>query len=476
MKSRTLASLLIVRQLVLLASVLVVIGVSQWLILRNILYQTVARTLSGSAGVLESFARHLLVKSHTLVSASALPAAKRTHHLYSVHSIHSILSRLKAPGTEIVVANAKGKVIVISPDLPKHTVLTPASSFYLWHGRVVITETLTHGKHLLGYLWMLSSVSSMNHILFEDTEIFGAVILAVIVLFAAMGVLSVRSALDPLRPVVASTLRIAGGEWGRTVPVPLEPQELRELSHAVNTMSVRIQESFAKERSISDQMRRFVADASHELRTPLTAINGFLGLLDNGDLNPEETAQGIRAMRRESQRMARMVNQLLTLSRLDAAPHHEFHIRPIDLGGWLTEIGPTLEALCPGHRLNIQPTPDTVTILADPDRLSEILFNLVDNAERHTPKGTSIHLEIGNSADSGWLMVRDHGLGFPEGAQDRVFHRFYRGDRARSGEGSGLGLSIVHALMAAQGGRAEAENVAPPGHGGMVTLYFPRPA
>ncbi|MCL4521935.1 MAG: hypothetical protein M1415_10255 [Firmicutes bacterium] len=217
MKSRTLASLLIVRQLILLASVLVVIGVSQWLILRNILYQTVARTLSGSAGVLESFARHLLVKSRTLESASVLPATKRTHHLYSAHSIHSILSRLKAPGTEIVVANAKGKVIVISPDLPKHTVLTPSSSFYLWHGRVVITETLRHGQHLLGYLWMLSSVSSMNHILFEDTEIFGAVIVAVIVLFAAMGVFSVRRALEPLRPVVASTLRIAGGEWGDRV-------------------------------------------------------------------------------------------------------------------------------------------------------------------------------------------------------------------------------------------------------------------
>ncbi len=466
MRTRTLASLLITRQLFLLASVLVVIGISQWLILRNVLYQTVAHTLNGSAGVLESFAHHILRQNRrSRLASPGLPSL-------SNHSGHDILSRLKAPGTEIVVANAHQHVILRSPDIPKTASPTPSSSFYLWHGRIVITETLTHGKHLLGYLWVMSSVSSMNHILVSDTGIFGAVSLLVIVLFAAMGVWSVRSALNPLRPVVAATLRIAGGEWGRTVPIPDQPEELKELSRAVNTLSVRIEEAFTKERTLADQMRRFVADASHELRTPLTALTGFLGLLDAGDLTPQETTQGLRAMRRESQRMARMVNQLLSLSRLDSPMETDFQVSVIPLNQWLKDVRPTLESLCQDHPLLLSFSDEPLHIIFDSDRLSEILFNLIENACRHTPAGTPIHVEMGRTGGEPWLAVRDEGPGFLPGSLPLVFHRFYRGDQSRSGGGSGLGLSITQSLMEALGGRAEARNVPPPGRGAVVCLFF----
>jgi two-component system OmpR family sensor kinase len=116
-----------------------------------------------------------------------------------------------------------------------------------------------------------------------------------------------------------------------------------------------------------------------------------------------------------------------------------------------------------------------VVVLADTDRLSEVLFNLVDNAQRHTPEGTPIPITVGQDPPYGWIRVSDEGPGFPPDALTRVFHRFYRGDRARSGTGSGLGLSIVQALVEAQGGHVSAENLEEPNHGAVVTLYFREP-
>ncbi len=477
MFSRRLGSLLIVRQLVLLATVLAIIGVSQWLILRNVLYQTIAHTLKASAGVLTSFARHVLIDR---LIAQNLPTTAPGVHILHITQVlnHRIFSHLKSPGTQVVVADMKGHVVLRSPGLPQHPPLTPSAEFYLWNHRVVITETLGRGKLALGHLWIMASVTAMKHILVADTEIFGLVCLAVLVMFAILGTWSVRNSLTPLGPVVDNTLKIASGDYGHTVPVPAQPTELRELSQAVNAMSIRIHQAFAKERAISEQMRRFIADASHELRTPLTAINGFLELIGTGELNSEETAHGLRAIRRESQRMARLVNQLLVLSRLDNAPQHHVQLAAVDIGHWIADLLPALSAMSAQHRLSvgedgIMPSRPPVIILADRDRLSEMLFNLVENAVRHTPPDTPIHIRWGTADDFGWIRVRDEGPGFPEDALDRVFHRFFRGDRARSGGGSGLGLSIVEGLVTAQGGRAEAGNVPPPGHGAMVTLYFP---
>ncbi len=461
----------------LLATVLAIIGVSQWLILRNVLYQTMAHTLKASAGVLTSFARRVLIDR--LISQNLPTTAPGVHILHITQVLnHRIFSHLKAPGTQIVVADLKGHVVLRSPGLPTTPPLTPSASFYLWNRRLVITEALGRGKLALGHLWIMASVTAMKHILIADTEIFGLVCLTVLVMFAILGTWSVRNSLTPLGPVVDNTLKIASGEYGHTVPVPTEPSELRELSQAVNTMSVRIHQAFAKERAISEQMRRFVADASHELRTPLTAINGFLELIGTGELSPAETSHGLKAIRRESQRMARLVNQLLALSRLDNAPQHQVQLAPIDVGQWIAELRPALAAIGPLHPLIVgeegaMPSPPAVEIFADRDRLSEMLLNLVDNAVRHTPPGTPIHIDWGTAHAFGWIRMRDEGPGFPEDALDRVFHRFFRGDRARSGGGSGLGLSIVEGLAKGQGGRAEAGNVPPPDHGAVVTLYFP---
>jgi two-component system OmpR family sensor kinase len=320
---------------------------------------------------------------------------------------------------------------------------------------------------------MMSSIRSSHQILLQDVEILAAVSALLLILFALLGMWSVKAAIAPLKPLVAGTLRIAQGDWGHTAPEPSQPVELRELSQAVNRMSLAIRAAFDKERAISEQMRRFVADASHELRTPLTAITGFLALLEGGELTPEETQRGLRAMRREGQRMTRLVHQLLTLSQLDTAPELKVHPVPLHLGAWIEESRPALEAVLGDHPLRVTGRPLPEPILADPDALSEILLNLLENARRFAPIHTPITVEYGSDATGVFLRVRDQGPGLGEDALARAFDRFYRSDPARTGGHSGLGLSIVLALVQAQGGKVEVANAAPPDHGAIFTLHFP---
>ncbi len=150
----------------------------------------------------------------------------------------------------------------------------------------------------------------------------------------------------------------------------------------------------------------------------------------------------------------------------------DFQVSVIPLNQWLKDVRPTLESLCQDHPLLLSFSDEPLHIIFDSDRLSEILFNLIENACRHTPAGTPIHVEMGRTGGEPWLAVRDEGPGFLPGSLPLVFHRFYRGDQSRSGGGSGLGLSITQSLMEALGGRAEARNVPPPSRGAVVCLFF----
>lgn len=456
MKSRRLGSLLVTRQLGLLAAVLAVVGFSQWFTLRSVLYETTAHTLKGTQMVLFPLVQHALKN----------PTSRR----YQI--LAHLMRRVKAPDTELVIANSKGTVLAASQTAPLARPPSTGGGYVLWRGRVVIESVIGRPSHPLGYLWMMSSIRSSHQILLQDVEILAAVSAVVLILFALLGTWSVKAAIAPLKPVVASTLRIARGDWGYTAPVPPQPVELRELSQAVNRMSLAIRAAFEKERAVSEQMRRFVADASHELRTPLTAITGFLALLEGGELDPEETQRGLRAMRREGQRMTRLVHQLLTLSRLDTAPELQVHPAPLDLSDWLEESRPALEAVLGNHPLRVVGPSPPEPVYTDPDALSEILFNLLENAARFAPAGSPVSLHYGTDSEGIFIRVSDQGPGLSDDALARAFDRFYRSDPARTGGHSGLGLSIVQALVQAQGGTVEVTNADPPGHGAVFTLHF----
>ncbi len=212
--------------------------------------------------------------------------------------------------------------------------------------------------------------------------------------------------------------------------------------------------------------RRFVADASHELRTPIAAVKGMLELLDDGAKDhPDVRDDFIHTMQLEADRLGRLVSELLTLARLEAgtltlesAPH-----RVVDIAGDVAAVMRTLAAH-QGVALEVNVEDEDACVLADRDRIVQVLMGFTDNALRHTPEGGTIQLSARRRDGRIRFEVSDEGPGIPPDAIGRVFERFYRGDSSRgSGGGTGLGLAIAKEIVEAHGSTIEVRSE--PGQG-----------
>lgn len=455
-KRRTLSDQLIGRQIILLAILLLVVGVSQYLILRHVLFHSTARTLRDEISVLAPIIHHTL-SERGIVGFT---------HIATV-----LVSRLRAPGVEVVITNAVGHVMASSSTLKAAVPPLYSTPYFLWNHRIVVDSVIGNHYYPSGYVWLLSSVHPIYGILQRDAELY--VFLACISLIMAgwLGSVSVRQTLHPLEVIRESTQKIAAGEFGQTTSLANAPAEIHDLAESIDSMSESINTLFTQEKELSDQMRRFVADASHELRTPLTAINGFLDLISSGGLTPEEEHRGLMAMRAQGQRMGRLVNQLLTLSRIDSAPSTLLTIIPVHVDRWLRDLHTEIDNLVKPRRVEFDVV--AATIDADPDRLTEVLFNLLDNIARYTPQDTRVRLASTTQAEMLHMVIEDNGPGIAVADFPHIFDRFYRGDRARtsSSGGSGLGLSIAQSLLRAQGGDIEVSPVTP--HGTRFTIILP---
>ncbi|MEZ5210411.1 sensor histidine kinase [Gordonia sp. (in: high G+C Gram-positive bacteria)] len=289
---------------------------------------------------------------------------------------------------------------------------------------------------------------------------------------AALGLLSyllVNSSLRPLRRVEETAHAIAGGESNQRVPEFRQGTEVASLASSLNAMLSQIDSAFAatraseqqarasaeRARGSEDRMRRFVADASHELRTPLTSIKGFSDLIRAGMM--PDPADGVARISAEADRMSLLVEDLLMLARLDA--QRPLAKSPVDIPGLVDDAVAAARAAAPDREIIVVDRTDRDLppyVEGDPARLTQVLRNLIGNAITHAPEPAPIIVEL--SADDHRVRVEviDQGPGLSEDDADRVFERFYRGDDSRhrdsSSGGSGLGLSIVAALIAAHDG------------------------
>ncbi|HEY8532174.1 MAG TPA: ATP-binding protein, partial [Limnochorda sp.] len=216
-----------------------------------------------------------------------------------------------------------------------------------------------------------------------------------------------------------------------------------------------------------EQVRtEFVANVSHELRTPLTAIKGFIETLLDGAVDDPATARRfLEIVRRETDRLVRLINDLLDLSRLES-PHLEVQLVPVDLKPLVEECLELFRHRAASRSIELScELQGSLWALGDASLIRQVLVNLVDNAVKYTPPGGRVWISGGLEGSWAELAVSDTGPGIPGRALNRVFERFYRVDKARSRDmgGTGLGLSIVRHAVERQGGRVWVESA--PGEG-----------
>jgi signal transduction histidine kinase len=287
----------------------------------------------------------------------------------------------------------------------------------------------------------------------------GAVILGVL---ALLGRWLIRRGLAPLSRMATTAHRIASGGDLRA-RMEESPSEVGWVAGAINLMLERIEQAFVARVRSEAKVREFAADASHELRTPLTTIRGYSELYEQGAVDADEAMRRISA---ESERMRRLVEELLELARLDKGS--ALSPERVDLAALARDAVADAAAVEPDRPLTLD-TPGSLMALADEARVRQVLANLLANVRAHTPSGTPAIVRLTETPAAAVIEVADDGPGMTPEEAARAFDRFHH---APGGAGTGLGLAIVAAIAAAHGGRAMLRSS--PGHGTGVRIELPR--
>jgi signal transduction histidine kinase len=300
-----------------------------------------------------------------------------------------------------------------------------------------------------------------------------AVLLAAMLLAGAAGFILARRISLPISRLVAGAHAVANGNLSQAVPEDANIQELAVLGSTFNRMTASLRQS--------DQAKTaFISDVSHELRTPLTVIKGTIETLQDGAVDDRKARDRfLSSMNHETERLIRLVNDLLVLTRADAGALN-LQLHPLDLAELARSRCEQLEAAAGKRQVQLrvaddQPTTleDAFMVMADADRAAQVIDNLLNNAIRYAPEGSEVTVTLNHEGSHVACQVADRGPGIPAEHLPLIFERFYRADtaRGRGDGGSGLGLAIVRSLVLAQGGRVSASSTV--GQGTTVTFWLP---
>jgi two-component system, OmpR family, sensor kinase len=309
---------------------------------------------------------------------------------------------------------------------------------------------------------------TLSHLLLVEA----LVIVGVLALLAITASFIVRLGLRPLDRMEVTAGAIAGGELSHRVSPANTSTEVGRLGLALNAMLDRLEQAFAEREASEDRLRQFLADASHELRTPLASIRGYAELFRIGAMADDaETQSAMQRIEDESKRMGVLVEDLLTLARLDEEP--ELRRAQVDLATLAGDAVADARATAPQRPISLE-APDAARVWGDSHQLRQVLANLLRNALVHTPADSAIAVTVSEDADSVSVSVRDHGPGLPPGDHELLFSRFWRaeGGRERGKAGAGLGLAIARELTAAHHGTISAGDAS--GGGAVFVMRLPK--
>jgi len=270
-----------------------------------------------------------------------------------------------------------------------------------------------------------------------------------------------RTITRPLRRLVGG-VRAFGSDQRARVPVG-GPTEVKELGGAFNEMAGEIERARASEQA-------FLADISHELRTPLTSIHGFAQAIAEGEARGDGVARAAEIIQRETRRLVRMVEGLLQVAKLEAGVQRLAH-EQIAAAELLRGAVAALDVQAREAGVSFDVSAEPLPVRGDPDRLSQLFINVLDNAVKHSPRGAIVRVNGEHLNGEVIVRVRDQGTGLPPGTERKLFARFWRGDNAAARAGAGLGLAIAQAIAQAHGGSIDARNA--PGGGAEFAIHLP---
>lgn len=413
------------------------------------------------------------------VTAALVRSAYREQ--WSKTQLLSALQMSGGPNRQIILLNAAGEVVlqtsapseaakpVIDPEALRETL---AARDKIWRpadpagkGHVRIAAGPVGGDRT----WSVQTILVVSQAFQQDLGVFSGLFRNTMITMLGVSTVIVllvsRSMTARLRRMSQAARDLAKGRFDVRLR-DRHRDEIGELAASLNHMS--------EELGSLDRMRReFLANVSHDLRSPLTSIGGFVEAMLDGAIPPDRERHYLGLVREQTQRMNRLVNDLLDVARMEAG---QLEIAPVpyNLSSWIRGLlaRMTPDAERRGIRLALIGDREDVWAYADPDRIDQVLANLVLNAIQFSPNDRSVEVEATQTGDRVRVSVRDYGVGIPESELDKIWQRFYKSDKARSARtGSGLGLSIVQFVLEKHGTAASVSSVV--GEGTVFSFSLP---
>jgi signal transduction histidine kinase len=389
--------------------------------------------------------------AHARIQAYVAAYARRTGGQAVVVDAHGrVVGDSRAPVAGSSVARRPELVAALSG----HTSTGSRAGSSLDDATMFAATPVFNGSQVVGAVRVTYGADKVNDRIHRYWLLLGLTGLACLAVAALIGVLLSRWVTQPLTPMREAAIRLGQGDLSARVGRAPGPPEVRDVAVAFDEMASRLEE-------LVDAQEAFVADASHQLRTPLTALRLRLENLES-EVPTGDALDDLAGARRETQRMSRLIDGLLTLARADRGSGWADR-QTIGAGAATEQRLEIWRPIAEEFEVQLEAEPSDLQLRASPDRLAQVLDNLLANATDASPPGSRLQMTARSSPDGRWVEVHviDQGPGLDADQRRRAFDRFWRGSATVTGDdrtnlgGSGLGLSIVRRLVSVDGGHVE---------------------